>query len=115
MQVPFNCLMFTGKPLTEDLRNYLYRLACAMMRDRNQRKTIKHDAAIGTVRNENQSARLGSYSGETFFAEMETKHGKTTVRYLVSTRNHRKYADELPRGTWISRTEIISDSDPSDN
>lgn len=93
----FQCLMYSGVPFSEEVRDFLVDTARHMKRNRLERQPFKADSFEGEIRTRFTPYFVStSLSGILFTAELECEAGKTLVRYLMTPRELRKKGD----GRW---------------
>jgi hypothetical protein len=90
----FLCLMNSGVPFSEELRDFLVDTARYMKRNKIERQRFKSESYEGEIRSKFTPYFISSgLSGVLFSAELECEEGKTTVRYLMTTKDLKKKAD----------------------
>ena len=102
------CVMFSGLPLTDDVRSALFRAACELYQKQQRETKLKTDDFEGAVQTAGERSSLGGFYGILFNAEIETNLGKTTVRYIVSEADIENADPD--HGLWIefeTLTEIL--------
>lgn len=77
-------VLFSSFPLEQGLALALHRVALELYNGRDQAGHIDHDLAHGTVKNLNSNAVVGSITGPTFEAELETERGQGVVRFILT-------------------------------
>lgn len=93
----FQCLMYSGLPFSEEVRDFLVDAARRMKRGGVERQPFKSETYEGVI-----STRFTPYfvssslSGILFTAELECDAGKTLVRYLMTPHELKKKGD----GRW---------------
>jgi hypothetical protein len=93
-------VLFSSFPLTPALARRLYRSAYELYRtDRGAAEIDGDDEVIvsGEMRNLNQEVALGSFSGPSFEAHVETERGKGIVRFLVTHQGMELMAERAAR------------------
>ena len=91
MASAFQCLMYSGVPFSEEVRDFLVEAARRMSRARAERQPFRSDSCEGEVRTNFTPYFVStSLHGILFTAELECAEGKTTVRYLVAPRELKK-------------------------
>lgn len=80
-----HCIMFTGLPLTDEIRNLLFEIAQGMISTKKGKGTIKTPYIEGTVTTKWHRRGLGSTYGYEFVANIETEKDSTTnkITYIV--------------------------------
>ena len=103
MASAFQCLMYSGVPFSEEVRDFLVEAARRMSRARSERQPFRSDSCEGEVRtNFTPYFVSSSLHGILFTAELECAEGKTTVRYLVTPRElKRKQRGGGRWGPWL--------------
>ena len=108
----FQCLMYSGVPFSEEVRELLVEAARRMSRARVECQPFKTDACEGEVRTKFTPYFVSSsLTGILFTAEVEGAEGKTVVRYLVS-------AEELKKrggGRWGPWLRVGGKGHPREN
>jgi hypothetical protein len=108
---PFHCLMFSGLPFSEEVREFLLDTARRMNRSRAERQPFKSETYEGEVRTKFTPFFVSSHlQGILFTAELECAEGRTSVRFLVTPRELRKKSD-AKWGPWLK----IERQHPRDN
>ena len=93
----FQCLMYSGVPFSEEVRDFLVEAARRMSRARTERQPFRSDSCEGVVRTKFTPYFVStSLSGILFTAELECEAGRTLVRYLMTPRELKKRGD----GRW---------------
>lgn len=77
-------ILFSSKPMSEDLALTLYRTALDLKREGHGSAVLDQDLVHGEIRDTKKSAVLGSIAGPVFEADLETAEGKMEVRFLVT-------------------------------
>lgn len=88
------CLM-TGVPLTSEIRNELYKIACTMAKKGSERGVLKHPEFEGTVTTNFSYCSFNSMGGVKFNAEIEGDEAKGKVVFLVT---NFEYEED---GVWV--------------
>jgi len=78
-----NCLMTKGTGLTDDVREFLFRMAHQMFQEGKERKSVKSPGCEALVQTKFRFAIIGSIYGTQFVADVETNNGKTYVKFIV--------------------------------
>lgn len=108
---PFQCLMYSGVPFSEEVRDFLVDTARLMNRSRLERQPFKSAECEGEVRTKFTPYFVStSLHGVLFTAELECAEGKTTVRYLVTPRELKRRR-EGRWGPWLR----VEPAHPRDN
>ncbi len=90
----FHCLMYSGVPFSEEIRNFLVDTARHMKRKRLKRQSFKFLSYEGEIRTRFTPYFVSSsLHGIMFTAELECEEGKTMVRYLVTPQELKKKGD----------------------
>ena len=90
----FHCLMYSGVPFSEEIRNFLVATARHMKRKRLKRQSFKALSYEGEIRTRFTPYFVSSsLHGIMFTAELECEEGKTMVRYLVTPQELKKKDD----------------------
>jgi hypothetical protein len=79
-------VLFSTFPLEQGLALALHRVALDLYRREAPAGPIAHQLAHGQVRNLDQDAAVGSITGPTFEAELETERGAGLVRFILTRR-----------------------------
>ncbi len=108
--MPIYCLMKTGAPLSEAMREHLYRLAWKLIKTGKSKVRFSAGTYEGMVWTKGERGLLGTTSGQYFDAIVESNQVSTRVTYLVETNNF----DEDGRGAWLE-TGQGSGAQPSVN
>ena len=107
----FQCLMFSGVPFSEEVRDFLVDTARRMKRARRERQPFKSDTYEGEVRTKFTPYFVStSLHGVLFTADLECAEGKTTVRFLVTPQELKKPSDAR-WGPWLK----LARTHPRDN
>lgn len=77
-------VLFSTFPLDQGLALALHRVALDLYRRERSAGVIDHELAHGHVRNLNQNVAVGSITGPTFEAELETERGAGQVRFILT-------------------------------
>ena len=77
------CLMTSGGPMTDSLREYLFFLARQMMREKKERFELKEEEFAIGVETKFASALLGTTGGIVFWATVEVGPHTIRARYIV--------------------------------
>jgi len=77
------CLMVRNISLTATARSFLLSTAKRMAPAGETRRLIKCEEFEGLVTTDGASARLGSFGGTAFKAEIETNRGKGLIHFIV--------------------------------
>lgn len=110
-RTPFQCLMYSGVPFSEEVRDFLVDTARLMSRRRAERQAFKSETCEGEVRTKFTPYFVStSLHGVLFTADLECAEGKTTVRYLVTPRELRRRR-EGRWGPWLK----VEPAHPRDN
>ncbi len=107
----FYCLMMNGRGLTDEIRTFLYRMACEMFKKGEERKAVKSPDCEALVRTSFSYAAMGSIYGTKFVADVESSNGKNHVEFIVHDRD---LEEALKNGVWVSM-EPIPESHPGRN
>ena len=99
-------VLFSSFPLDQGLALALHRVALALYDAGESAGVIDHDLAHGTVKNLNSEAVLGTVTGPTFEAELETERGKGLVRFILTRQGLQLLAEQRgpsapPPGAWV--------------
>lgn len=87
----FHCLMFSGLPFSEEVREFLLDTARRMRRGGVERQPFKFETYEGEVRTKFTPFFVSTHlQGILFTAEVECEGGKTSVRFLVTPRELKK-------------------------
>ena len=90
----FHCLMYSGVPFSEEIRDFLMDAARHMSRHQIERQQFKSESFEGEVRTKFTPYFVtSSLHGILFTAEIECEAGKTLVRYLVTPQELEKPGD----------------------
>ena len=90
----FHCLMYSGVPFSEEIRDFLVDSARRMKRKRLKRQSFKSPSYEGEIRTRFTPYFVSSsLRGIMFTAELECEEGKTMVRYLVTPQELKKKDD----------------------
>jgi hypothetical protein len=89
--------MWTGLPLTDDDRTFLFNHAQDMVRRGEDYKKIKTPDIEGFIETRWRRVGLGEKFGIEFRAHIETNFGENTVHYFVSYGNLR-----AQDGEWVN-------------
>ncbi|OLE53582.1 MAG: hypothetical protein AUG51_11990 [Acidobacteria bacterium 13_1_20CM_3_53_8] len=109
--IDFQCLMYSGVPFSEEIKNFLVDTARHMKRKRIERQPFKSDAYEGEIRTKFTPYFVSSsLHGIMFTAELECEEGRTIVRYLVTPEQLKKKS----KSEW-SPWYRIETSHPRDN
>ena len=92
------CFVMSGVPLNDAISNILMFAGRKMIEAGKNRQKIKSPVCEGVLRTEFGRALLGTLSGITFEAEIESDRGKTKVRFLLDPDLTRA---ELNEGFWV--------------
>ena len=107
----FYCLMSSGLPFSEDIRNFLVDTARPMNRHKIERQPFKSDYYEGEIRTQfTHYFVTSSLYGIMFTAELECEEGKTMFRYLITAEELKKNGDRK----WSSWYKIALNH-PRDN
>jgi hypothetical protein len=79
-------VLFSTFPLEQGLALALHRVALDLYRREATAGPIDHQLAHGQVRNLEQDAAVGSITGPTFEADLETERGAGLVRFILTRR-----------------------------
>lgn len=79
------CLMFCGRPISEEIRTLLFQAAAMLIFERRRQRTIATDFYEGEVTTEFKDALLGTYAGKVFSARVDFEGGTTRVNFIVRT------------------------------
>lgn len=79
------CLIVSGVPLTEAMRNCLFAAAREMVARGWTKRTLKHDDFEGAIYTRGESASMGSISGIHFTAVIESERVSTRTSFIVPT------------------------------
>lgn len=79
------CLMTSGTPLSDAMRNRLFTVAREMVAAGATKKTFKTDDFEGAVYTTGECASLGFISGAYFTAVIESEHVSTKTKFIVPT------------------------------
>jgi hypothetical protein len=77
-------VLFSTFPLEQGLALALHRVALDLYRREVTAGPVEHQLARGQVRNLEQDAAVGSTTGPTFEAELETERGAGLVRFILT-------------------------------
>jgi hypothetical protein len=77
-------VLFSTFPLSPSLAMTLYEAAFELHSTDTAATKVAGDVATGTLRNLRKHALIGTIGGPTFEAELETAHGKSMVRFLLT-------------------------------
>jgi hypothetical protein len=77
-------VLFSTFPLEQGLALALHRVALELYRREATEGPVHHELAQGQVRNLNQDAAVGSITGPTFEATLETAQGAGLVRFILT-------------------------------
>lgn len=94
------CVMVNGVSLSPATRTELVRTACLIARAETNESNFQCDDACGRIWTEYHSARLGSYTGLLFEAEVLTEQGIGRVAYIVRTQDLERIDDWHRHGLW---------------
>jgi len=109
--IDFQCLMYSGLPFSEEIKNFLVDTARHMKRKRIERQSFKSDSYEGEIRTKFTPYFVSSsLHGIMFTAELECEEGRTVVRYLVTPKQLKKRA----KSEW-SPWYRVEASHPRDN
>lgn len=79
------CLMVSGTPLTEAMRNHLFTVARQMVVHGHTKRRFTTDDFEGCVYTQGQQAALGMFSGVHFTAVIESDRISTRTSFIVPT------------------------------
>lgn len=77
-------VLFSSRPLSPSLAMTLYEAAAELHRTDGASRAIAGDTVSGRVKNLRQSAVLGTLSGPTFEARVESDEGDISVKYILT-------------------------------
>jgi hypothetical protein len=77
-------VLFSTFPLEQGLALALHRVAFDLHRRQVSAGVIDHELAHGHVRSLNSDAAIGSITGPTYEAELETERGEGQVRFILT-------------------------------
>jgi hypothetical protein len=77
-------VLFSSFPLDQGLALALHRVALDLYRRKETAGLIDHDLAHGTVTNLHNHVALGTITGPTFEAELDTERGAGQVRFILT-------------------------------
>jgi hypothetical protein len=89
-------VLFSSFPLESGLALALHRVAVDLFRREVSAGAIDHQLAHGLVRNLNQDAVVGTITGPTFEAELETERGSGLVRFILTRQGLERLAQVEP-------------------
>ena len=92
------CLMMNGRGLTDEIRMFLYRIACEMFKKGEEWKSVKSPDCEALVQTKFNFAMLGSIYGTKFVVDVETNNGKTHAEFIVHDRDLDK---AMADGVWV--------------
>lgn len=108
------CIMFTGRPITDDIRDALFIQAYLMLRTSTRSKRFKSREynCEGVVTTEfERYAHVGT-SGYLFDAIVECEAGELKVQYLLRDQDLRQLEEEEGNVAWMSPDEDWEDLAP---
>lgn len=77
-------VLFSSFPLSPSVAMTLYETSFELQRTGESESKVAGDMLSGTVRNLKKHSALGHIAGPAFEADVETEHGKGTVRFLLT-------------------------------
>jgi hypothetical protein len=78
-----NCLLFTGKPLSDAAAAAILKAARRMIGSGSGQAPVFHDDCCGVVATEGRRVCLGCIAGVLCSADVEARHGRTKVSFIV--------------------------------
>ena len=103
------CLMVGGSSLTDEMRTCLFRGARAMHQQKSEQTRIITDDLEAIIQTDFRCTGFGWIYGTLFSAQVDSIHGKTTVRYIVRTEDLGEIDPEDMH--WVGLTDLYrSDS-----
>lgn len=100
MNIKIMCLVCSGLKLTEPALDCLYRAAITLTKSKKTEMKFHHDDVYGIITTDYQLAQLAQTSGYVFDAEITTKEGSSTAKFLV--RNSDLKSGKIEKGFWVS-------------
>lgn len=91
-----HCLLFSGIPLNDEIRNLLFYTAQEMFSDKVAYQEVKNLWCEGYLKTDWKVSGMGTSYGTVFEAYLETNKGTTTVSF-ITTHEKIKRGD----GVWI--------------
>lgn len=104
------CLMVGGKTLTDRMRTMLFVGACVMYQKKQAQARLLMDDLVARIQTEFKTTGLGCIYGTLFEAEVDSVHGKTTIRYIVQKGDLEE--KDLERVSWVEAPIITMISPP---
>lgn len=98
------CVMSSGKPLSNSVRDVLFDSAIKMVKDERDDFVVVHDDCQGILSTKWDTMTLGFISGFIFNASVNTEQGNTQVTFIVRTQDIESV--NLSDGEWFDRGEI---------
>jgi hypothetical protein len=77
-------VLFSSFPMEQGLALALHRVALDLYQRGQTTGAVDHQLAHGTITNMNHDAAIGSITGPTFEAELETERGQGQVRFILT-------------------------------
>lgn len=102
------CVMSKGQALTDEMRTCLVKVAAQMVREKEEKCKIQTTAMEGCICTKFQRAILGSVSGFSFSAELESESGRTNVEFLVRDCDQERI--DLENGFWMTMNPQMAKS-----
>lgn len=91
------CVMFTGIPLDDEIRNFLLKVAQKMVDSKKSKVSVKNEELEGLISTKWLRKGIGSTFGIEFLADIDTLDGSTKVTYIVPSRKI-----NIEDGFWLS-------------
>lgn len=109
------CLIFTGTPLSNGIRDLLFKSAQDLMRENSRKKRISEEEAglNGQLTTSYKLGMLGSACGFIFTAEMDWDEGSTKIQYIVRPVRQKFLDEKMKDMKWVTaNSDFIPESDP---
>lgn len=87
------CILTSGQPLTEKVRDVLFENACDMIAEENEYQEIKGRDYAGVIKTDFETVSLGTAVGIVFDAAIEFNGKKTTVQYIVRGSDYEHFSE----------------------
>lgn len=78
-----NCLMTSGQPLTDEIREVLFKTAQAMVKSGSKKRSFTRKTFEGQVTTKNEYLSIGNITGMHFEAIVEWGRTRSRVSFLV--------------------------------